>query len=558
MMKASMIRRGVGRWATILASLVAVPWAAALQAGVNQYDGSTFDGPTYNRMEADCVTNSVFDGSHYHLQPFTVSADGDYVIHSEQSYDGYIFVYQTGFDADAPVVNCMAGNDDDSGGIGTSELTATLTAGTEYLLVTTEYSEAGGTFTNTFSGPGEIVFGASYVGSLGSSDPVYDRPQPGCVNQSHPDTAYELQPFVVDTDGTYAFTSSQRFDGFLALYTSSFNHSQPFAGCTVASDDGFNGIGTSSFSANLTAGVSYVLVTAGYDDAAFGSYTNTIAGPGHVAPGGVTYTGSTVGAPTFNRTDENCILSGFGTAVGYSVQSFTFDYVGLQTVGSTQDYDGFLSVYQMFDSANPELRCYGANDDDYPGIGSSRVVVDTTFGFPFAELDVVTSAYDNSQHGRFVNTIEGPHRIALANQSVGYDGTTVGAPTFTRPSWDDCSRLTGIASPYQATTFSVSVSGNYAIHGYQESGYDGYLLLYEAPFNPGDGTANCLDGSDNGGDSFFNDQSAFIAAPLKAFHDYVLVTTAADNSSGTFTNYITGPGSITLGEERIFANGFDP
>ncbi|MGA9341530.1 MAG: hypothetical protein WBV61_04280 [Rhodanobacteraceae bacterium] len=557
------MKRPVGRARPVflvvcMSWFIGLAWAGAAQAGFNEYAGTTIGGPTFDRLYQDCVSTGT-TGVNYQLQPFTVSADGDYAIHSEQSYDGYLFVYGGGFDPDSPMLNCLFGDDDGDGGIGTSDLTATLSAGTEYLLITTGFNPAdSGTFTNQIDGPGDIVFGARYQRTLSASDPVYDRPQADCVSQQHPNVAYKLQPFVVDADGIYGFTSAQNFDGFLALYTGSFNRSHPLADCTVGNDDGFNGIGTSSFSATLSAGVQYVLVTAGYSAADLGTYTNTIAGPGHVAPGGVTYTGSIVDEPTFNRPNVDCGLNSFATSVGWSARQYVGNVSGTYTFSSAQNYDGFLSLYHAsFDSGSPTTNCLTGNDDDYPGIGTSRFSYnDSDY---FSPNVLVTTAFSNGEEGTFVNEIQGPDssRVALTDQEFAYSGTTSGAPTFTRPFYSNCSQLSGTTAPYQATSFSVSISANYEFLGVQGTGYDGYMFLYEAPFSPADGITNCLDGSDDGPEGIGT--SAFIAAPLRAFQEYVLVTTGYGNTdSGNFINSISGPGSIALGNDRIFGNGFEP
>jgi len=94
--------------------------------------------------------------------PFTVDASGSYTIDSTQSFDGYIFVYETAFDPLDQTTNFVAGDDDGPGGIGTSQIMTTLNTGTEYYIVTTGFSAGDfGTYTSAITGPGTVTCGAS-------------------------------------------------------------------------------------------------------------------------------------------------------------------------------------------------------------------------------------------------------------------------------------------------------------------------------------------------------------------------------------------------------------
>ncbi len=126
------------------------------------YSGTTAGGPNWNRPFADCTGQSGLGPVNYHVQPFSVDTTGAYNIASEQDgWDGYIFVYQNAFDPTQPNTNCVIGNDDGTGGIGTSNINGvSLTAGVSYHLVTTAF-ELGeeGPFDNEISGPGNITLG---------------------------------------------------------------------------------------------------------------------------------------------------------------------------------------------------------------------------------------------------------------------------------------------------------------------------------------------------------------------------------------------------------------
>ncbi|MEM0519572.1 choice-of-anchor J domain-containing protein, partial [Aequorivita flava] len=96
--------------------------------------------------------------------PFTVDVTGLYTVDSDQdggAWDGYIFLYETCFDPLDQTTNFVAGDDDGPGGLGTSQiLDVTLTAGTEYYLITTGFSAGDfGDFENTITGVGTVSCG---------------------------------------------------------------------------------------------------------------------------------------------------------------------------------------------------------------------------------------------------------------------------------------------------------------------------------------------------------------------------------------------------------------
>ncbi|HVJ61227.1 MAG TPA: hypothetical protein VM555_00750 [Tahibacter sp.] len=140
----------------------------------------------------------------------------------------------------------------------------------------------------------------------------------------------------------------------------------------------------------------------------------------------VTYSGSTVGTPTYNRTLEDCSdLSGVGTDVNYSVQPFTVDTAGAYDFTSVQDdgYDGIVFVYTgAFDASDAVTNCTAGNDDGAGGIGTSDitgVALATGTNYFF-----VTASYGNGDTGTFTNTITGPGNIAMPR--IALEKTTPG------------------------------------------------------------------------------------------------------------------------------------
>ena len=138
--------------------------------------------------------------------------------------------------------------------------------------------------------------------------------------------------------------------------------------------------------------------------------------PRAIAPAAtVTYSGTTEGSPTYNRTFEDCTgLSGVGTDVNYSVQPFSVDTAGAYDFGSVQDggYDGMIFVYSpSFDPGDAVTNCIDGNDDGGGGIGTSDITgVSLSTGTNYY---LVTASYDNGETGTFTNTISGPGNIAM-------------------------------------------------------------------------------------------------------------------------------------------------
>lgn len=98
-------------------------------------------------------TNCLFSGftSNYTVAPFTVDTTGDYIFEmTSGGFDGMGYIVEAGF---TPGV-CGAGfivRDDDSGAGLLPQLTATLTAGTNYLLITTVYAFSSTTVTGAYT-----------------------------------------------------------------------------------------------------------------------------------------------------------------------------------------------------------------------------------------------------------------------------------------------------------------------------------------------------------------------------------------------------------------------
>ncbi len=137
--------------------------ASPLFASPVQYIDTTVGGPTWNRPVGGDPptppTSGVGTSVPYQVQPFYVSASGNYdflsVGTNPAGWDNYLFLYQGQFDPNDQFNGVIIGNDDFPG-IGQAGFDGVpLTAGTQYFLVTSGFSNFDeGQFTNTITGSG--------------------------------------------------------------------------------------------------------------------------------------------------------------------------------------------------------------------------------------------------------------------------------------------------------------------------------------------------------------------------------------------------------------------
>lgn len=158
------------RFLPLLAALILVsPLAGDAQAGMITFTGTTAGGPTFNRPLAGTPPtglSGVGTAVRYNSQGFTVDAAGSYTFLSTATnpvnWDNYTFLYQTSFNPNSSLTNALIGNDDNPT-IGLSGFTFSLAVNTTYFFVTTGFANTDfGAFSNTISGPGNIILtGAS-------------------------------------------------------------------------------------------------------------------------------------------------------------------------------------------------------------------------------------------------------------------------------------------------------------------------------------------------------------------------------------------------------------
>ena len=150
-----------------------------------------------------------------------------------------------------------------------------------------------------------------------------------------------------------------------------------------------------------------------------------------------------------------------------------------------------------------------------------------------------------------------PGAIILA--SVAYNVDTTGGPTFGRPRSDGDGTSgscvisgTGSNVNYATQNIFVDTDGLYTItadHTFGGSTFDGYLLLYEASFVPGDACLNLIGRDDDFDPGTGNtvDGSQILDIALSAGTTYIVVHTAfASGDVGQSSVDITGVGQPSL------------
>lgn len=133
----------------------------------------------------------------------------------------------------------------------------------------------------------------------------------------------------------------------------------------------------------------------------------------------LSYNGTTVGAPTWNRPVQSNPptppLSGVGTATPFSIFTFSVDtssaYDFLSTGTNPSNWDNYLFLYHdSFDPTQPFTNVIVGNDDFASTIGKAGFNgVPLTAGVWYF---AVTTGFGNSDFGTFTNTITGTGAIS--------------------------------------------------------------------------------------------------------------------------------------------------
>ncbi len=155
-----------------------------------------------------------------------------------------------------------------------------------------------------------------------------------------------------------------------------------------------------------------------------------------------------------------------------------------------------------------------------------------------------TSAFAVDEVALKASTPNLPNTVLTPANAVSYNGTIVGAPEWVRPFADGtcCSGLGPVR--YTTQSFHLTAGDTCDINSVQ-AGWDGYLFVYLAPFNPLAQTVNFVAGDDDGNGGIGT--SDIVGLPLSANTTYVAVTTAFElGEEGTFSNTINCPSATVV------------
>lgn len=147
------------RQATNAAMLAIGLFGATLaQAGTLTFTDTTVGGPTWNRPLSTTTLSGVGTNVAYDVNRIQVDQTGNYTFFSQSlvpaGWDNYLVLYANGFAASSPLANLIALNDDLTiGSFGQAGFTLALSAGIDYFLVETGFSNASaGSYSTVITG----------------------------------------------------------------------------------------------------------------------------------------------------------------------------------------------------------------------------------------------------------------------------------------------------------------------------------------------------------------------------------------------------------------------
>lgn len=150
--------------------------AAFAQAGVLSFTDTTVGGPTWNRPLTTTSLSGVGTNVAYDVTHIRVDQTGSYSFLSTSvtpaGWDNFLLLYANGFASTSPLANIIALNDDlNPGSLGFAGFTISLTAGIDYYLVETGFSNtSAGSYTTLVTGLNGGT--ASIVGAAAVPEPA--------------------------------------------------------------------------------------------------------------------------------------------------------------------------------------------------------------------------------------------------------------------------------------------------------------------------------------------------------------------------------------------------
>lgn len=146
--------------------------ATFAQAGVLSFTDTTVGGPTWNRPLSTTQLSGVGTSVAYDVTHIRVDQTGSYSFLGTSvnpaAWDSYSFLYANAFSSIAQFTNLLVLNDDNPG-IGLTGFTLNLTAGTDYYLVMSGFSNTdAGSYNMVINGVGT----ASIIGATAVPEPA--------------------------------------------------------------------------------------------------------------------------------------------------------------------------------------------------------------------------------------------------------------------------------------------------------------------------------------------------------------------------------------------------
>ncbi len=463
----------------------------------NNIDGNTNDVADWSPLsgrpfdDGGCC-EGFFYNPPYQLVQFQVTASGSYTFNQTQTgYDGVVYLYTDPFDLTAnPPTTFIAGNDDDINlGAGYSEITANLTQGINYYLVSTGYETGdAGNYTTTVTGAGSLIL----------SDP------------NAADLPFDYNYIVTDANGVIVsigddLTNTTTFPGSVA-------------------GDTYSVCGISYIASNINLSSYIGLQRSVLENDIAGNSCAELTGDCHTA---VVLSGGTVDA-------------GVGDTVCAGTPVFLTASGGTTYVWSTTDTTATIEVIPLYTTI------YSVTAEDNIGCLATDEVTVTVFsadGGTFKGDPV--EACEGSPDLNLAPTLEFKNNFQLAGSNI-ISGNTVNYLTWDtlpgRP-FEDGTCCSGFNVVYDVKPFQVDETGLYTFNQSQ-AGYDGIMYLYTDPFqlisNP---PTTFIIGNDDGA---LTNTSSF-DVQLQASTTYYLVSTGfSPLQYGDYITAVIGPGDLLL------------
>ncbi|MCS6776254.1 MAG: hypothetical protein RMJ43_07905 [Chloroherpetonaceae bacterium] len=261
----------------------------------------------------------------------------------------------------------------------------------------------------------QIVYSGNTTGGPRYHRTIQGIPPRALAGSFASNVRYHSYALTVTTSGLYDFftESSSGFDPFLALYAAPFFPASPLTNVLAANDDLSPGnYLQSGFIYPLWAGRNYRVITAGYSNFDFGTFTSTIT---LLAELQASLSDSTEGRPVWRRPEEGAppvTLSSTATAVPYQVVSFRVELDGRYYLWITPSgsFDAFCVLYEeQFAPENPLVNALAASDN-YDSPAQSFIEADLFAGVQYF---LVVTGHSNTDSGIYQANVYGPGAVHM-------------------------------------------------------------------------------------------------------------------------------------------------